>query len=84
MAKIILKQPDSAYEATVETGAMATDIREAFLGVRFVTADGEVLTVSMRDTGFELSYSADYGDHGFNVRPVELKGGVVTIKGQPV
>ena len=54
MAMITIKQPGGPYNATLDTGAMDVDIREAFLGVRFITESGRTLSVSMRDGGFEI------------------------------
>lgn len=59
MAKIKLKVKDSPYETRIDTDVMDVEITEAFLGVRFVTADGKTLSVSIRDGGFELQ--ASYG-----------------------
>jgi len=60
--------------ASLEThhGQKAT-ITEAFLGVTFITEDGEHLTVSMRDSGFELNYSGTV----FTNRLVSLNAGVI-------
>lgn len=57
MAKITLKEPDGPYFTIVDTGSMDVLFEEVFLGVRFITAAGEILTVAMRDTGYELTYS---------------------------
>lgn len=59
MAKITIEIPGSPYKTIVDTGAMQVEIRETFLGVRFVTANGEQLSVSMRDSGFEVLYEAE-------------------------
>jgi hypothetical protein len=56
MANIKLIEPDGPYGAEINTGVMRTFITEAYIGVTFVTADGEVLDVHMRDSGFELTY----------------------------
>lgn len=42
--------------ADIETKGADVEIREAFVGPSFVTDDGEMLTVQMRDSGFEVFY----------------------------
>ena len=54
MAKIILKAPATPYETTIDTEVMDIEIRGAFIGVRFVSEDGRVLSVSERDGYFEV------------------------------
>lgn len=56
MAKIILSEPDGPYKTTIDTEVMKVELREVFLGVSFVTDNGEKLAVSMRDDGFEVIY----------------------------
>jgi hypothetical protein len=68
MAKICISEPDGPYRCELDTGAMRVEIRETFLGVGLTSADGERLSVSMRDTGFEICYAG---------RWYELKGGSV-------
>ena len=64
MAKIKLSGPSNPYSAEIDTGAMYVEIKEAFVGVKFVTKDGETLAVSMRDSGFEIKYSVGFGEVG--------------------
>lgn len=77
MAKIILSEPDGPYECTINTEVMRVDIKEAFLGVCFVTENGEKLSVSMKDSGFEVHYTGDFGETGFDAGWVELKNGII-------
>ena len=59
--KIRLTNPDNNYASTVDTEVMDAEIKEAFIGPTFVTADGERLSVCMRDSGFEVCYIARDG-----------------------
>ena len=59
MSKIALREPHGPYHCEIDTDTMDVVIKEAFLGVQFVTEDGERLSVCMRDSGFEISYSID-------------------------
>lgn len=77
MAKITLKQPDGPYSCTIDTGVLETVVEEAFLGVLFKTKEGEMLAVSMRDGGFEVRYSGDFGGTGFNAGWTEFKNGEI-------
>ncbi len=65
MAVITLKEPEGPYAAIIETKAMVLELREVFVGVRFITKEGNTLSVCMRDDGYELMY---------NGKPFELKG----------
>lgn len=77
MAKILIQAPGSPHISTLFTDASIITIQDAFLGVRFETKDGEQLTVSMRDGGFEVEYSADFGEQGFDCGITEFKKGSV-------
>lgn len=48
-----------SYSPTVDTEACHVEIREAFIGPKFVSPDGEVLWVQMRDGGYELLYETE-------------------------
>lgn len=78
MAKILIYQPDGPYSCELDSGAMGVKIGEAFLGVAFVTDSGEKLSVSMRDNGFEVHYTGDFGETGFDAGWTEFKNGNVT------
>lgn len=54
MAKIILKAPATPYETSIDTEVMDIEIHGAFIGVRFVSEDGRILSVSERDGYFEI------------------------------
>lgn len=54
MAKIKLSVPNSPYSTQLDTEVMNVEIREAYLGVKFIAPNGRTLSVSMRDEGFEL------------------------------
>lgn len=75
MAKIILKEPKGPYYCEIDTETMDVEIKDAFLGIGLVTQDGEHLSVSMRDSGFELAYLV-----GDSVTKIELKNGVINLK----
>lgn len=62
MAKITLSEPDGPYKCQIDTDVMTVEIRDAFLGVKFITEDGEHLSVCMRDSGFEVHYSGNHND----------------------
>lgn len=84
MAKIKLTGPQNPYSAEIDTGAMAVEIKDAFVGVKFVTGDGEILRVSMRDGGFEISYASGFGELGVLNPTMQLHGGHVRlVKDEP-
>lgn len=62
MAKILLKEPDGPYSTEIDTRVMNVEIRETYLGVKFITDEGNTLSVSMRDSGFELVYGKEKED----------------------
>lgn len=64
--KIKLSEPDGPYSATIDTEAMNVTITEAFLGARFVSPDGNILSVCMRDDGFECRFN---DGQWFDVKP---------------
>jgi hypothetical protein len=74
MAKIALSEPEGPYGMLIDTEVMSVLITEAFLGVRFETVDGECLSISMRDSGYELIYETNGAQ-----RHIELKGGVANF-----
>ena len=59
MAKINLSIPEETYSADIFTGGMDVLIEDNFLGVKFVSRDGEQVSVHQRDGGFEIIYEAD-------------------------
>lgn len=75
MAKIILSEPEGPYKAILDTEVMQVELREVFLGVFFTSPDGEQLGVSMRDSGFEVSYNGKMYEFKNNL--VELMGLVI-------
>lgn len=82
MAKITIKEPNTSYKtykAVVDTEVMNVEIRDAFLGVRFLTKEGEQLSVSMRDGGFEVRYSGELEGAGFHAGTTTFKGGSVKV-----
>lgn len=78
MSKIILKQPGGPYKCEIDTEVMEVEIRNAFIGVSFITDSGEKLSVSMRDNGFEVHYSGDFGEQGFNAGWTDFKEGKIS------
>lgn len=82
MGKITISQPDGPYNAVIDTGAMDVEHKETFLGVAFITENGERLSVCMRDTGFELKYSGYSHEADFYNHVIELKEGVINCKGK--
>lgn len=77
MAEIILKQPGGPYKAIIDTEALDVEVRKAYLGVSLITENGEKLSVAMRDDGFEVRYTGDFGDDGFDMGYTEFKNGIV-------
>lgn len=61
---------------TIDTDVADVEITENFLGVMFVTRDGERLAVAHRDTGFELMYRPWKDDD--DPIHVDLKAGTVS------
>jgi len=53
--KIKLSEPDGPYSCEIDTEVMEVEIREAFIGALFVTAEGVRLGVMMRDDFFEFT-----------------------------
>jgi hypothetical protein len=66
LAKIHLQEPDGPYACDLDTGVMVVELKEVFLGVQFITEEGEKLSVSMRDGGFEVHYTGEFGEKGFD------------------
>lgn len=77
MGKILLNEPEGPYHCEIDTDVMKVELRETFLGVSFVTERGEKLSVSMRDNGFEVHYSGDFGEKGFDAGWTEFKDGII-------
>lgn len=75
---ITILQPDGPYKINLDTEVMEVVVTKAFIGPSFVTEDDEMLNVQMRDSGFELHYTAD--DKTGIV--IEMKNGKVTV-GEP-
>lgn len=73
MAKIKLSEPNGPYSCTIDTDVMNVELRNAFLGIKFVTEDGEMLSVSMRDQGFEIGYFTDGTEQWFSLNVGEVK-----------
>lgn len=67
----------------LDTGTNMVEVKEAFIGITFKTENGEELGVQMRDGGFEVHYSGDYGSHGFDAGSVSFRGGNITPMGKP-
>jgi hypothetical protein len=74
MAKITLSEPSGPYHCVLDTDVMTVQIREAFVGVQFVTEDGGLLSVAMRDDGFEVHYHGNHNGWAFDSGWVEFKG----------
>lgn len=62
-------------DVVVDTGAHNVNITDAFVGASFVTEDGEILGVCMRDSGFELTYIDSQNAATF----VKLNAGTITV-----
>lgn len=77
MTRIIISNPGSPSTPVLYTDCSDILIKDAFLGVKFETAEGEELSVSMRDGGFEVTYSADFGENGFDRGISEFKNGKI-------
>lgn len=76
MAKIFIRNDPEKFPACqLDTQTSDVEILDAFLGVVFVTKQGERLAVCMRDNGFEVHY---YEDHKqFDEGWFEFKNGKV-------
>jgi hypothetical protein len=76
--KIIINSPaeNPGYATSINTGAMQITVLECFSGVRFITKDGEIMTISMRDSGFEGTYQDAPGSpvHEFEYKNGEHVG----------
>ena len=59
MSTIVISEPDGPYKATIDTEVMDVTVYKCFTGMTFISEAGERLSVSMRDSGFELLYSSD-------------------------
>jgi len=60
---------------TTDTGTANVLITDAFVGPTLVSDDGEEISISMRDTGFELTYlDGDSDEHVYT-----FKNGKVTL-----
>lgn len=81
MSEIHIKTPNSPYETVLDTGAMDVLIKKAYLGMVFVSDDGEMLAVSMRDGGFEVKYWGDFGEEGFDLGFTQFKDGTIIRPG---
>ena len=79
MAKITISDPNSPYKCMVDTENNDVDLRDVFLGVRFLTDQGAALSVCMRDNGFEVRYVHNINDHAFNDAWTELKDGQIKL-----
>jgi len=75
MANIKIREPDGPYGAEINTGVMRVFVTEAYIGLTFVTPDGEVLDVLMRDSGYELNYKTKTEE-----KIVTLNNGDVTTR----
>lgn len=80
MAKITLTEPDGPYHCALDTDVMTVQIREAFIGIQFVTEGGALLSVSMRDDGFEVHYHGQQDGFYFDSGWIECKGQVISRK----
>jgi len=78
--KVEISEPDGPYSCNLDTGVMDVTLREVFNGVRFETEGGEMLSVCMRDNGFEVHYWGDFGETGFDCGWVEFKDGFLKQK----
>lgn len=76
--KIHLSEPHGPYHCDIDTDVMQVTLREVFLGVAIMTDRGEKLSVSMRDNGFEVHYTGDFGETGFDSGWVEFKDGLIS------
>ena len=80
--KIKVSEPDGPYSAELDPGVMNVTLEEVFNGVKFVTKDGECLSVCMRDSGFEVHYFSENKvsravSPAFDTGWIEFKRGVV-------
>lgn len=78
--KIRIKTNSSANETVIDPGVAKVLLEQCFLGVSFRTADGEELHVSMRDSGYELTYRANIRQPRQAVR---LNNGYIDVETNP-
>jgi hypothetical protein len=78
MAKITLAEPDGPYSCLLDTEVMEVKIREAYIGVEFITNGGAILSVSMRDDGFEVHYFGRSEGFYFDSGRIECKNQVIS------
>ena len=82
MAKITLTEPGGPYHCELDTDVMEVEIRETYIGMRFVTDEGAILSVCMRDSGFEVHYHGQNNDGWkFDSGWVYFKDGWILRKG---
>lgn len=75
MAKIKLKHNSMIAAPTIDSDTLDVVIEDAFVGVTFLSPDGEELIVAMRDGGFEVCYNDVW---------YEMKQGVLKFYGPPI
>lgn len=87
MKIITRKHPGGAHETKcvpafpevgwdITTGVDSVEIREAFIGPKFITSDGEELSVCMRDSGFEIHYQSP----GSRPKQITCNVGIVDVR----
>lgn len=78
--KIKVSEPDGPYSAELDPGVMNVTLEEVFNGVKFVTKDGECLSVCMRDSGFEVHYFSESEPNKFDLGWTTFDEGSITPK----
>lgn len=73
MAEITLSEPAGPYRCVLDTDVMTVQIRKAFVGITFVTEGGALLSVCMRDDGFEIHYYGHEDGFYFDAGWIECK-----------
>lgn len=78
MGKIRINSPDKNNDLLdLDYGINDVTLFKTFLGVRFVAESGEILSVSMRDSGFELKYQSTDEDGNLVICKAVCKEGDV-------
>lgn len=72
------RQTDETAEEHIDGGEVDVEMYEVYQGCTFITSDGERLSVTMRDSGFEVHYYADFSEASIDGGWFAFKNGTVT------
>lgn len=80
MTKVHLVNKNGHPETEVKVGQCDIEIRKATSNIRFITETGEILHVCMYNDGFEIQYTAGFGEVAYDSGPIRMKNGVVKLR----